>query len=212
MSITYKELTSIFFIKTGLDPDRVLRKKIRGLPGITFSQLIYALLVGQSIQKASEILGYSINPVKLVIRESLHPIFKERSTDFSPGSLKGTKTWRTELALFLGYKECTQCAMLKSLDTFYIRNYGDYSCLSHICSGCEIAKSKKYKLSIKNQQPVFADVEKIRQIYADCPAGYHVDHIIPLHGATVSGLHIESNLQYLLASENQKKSNFYTIE
>lgn len=34
-----------------------------------------------------------------------------------------------------------------------------------------------------------------------------VDHIIPLKGRTVSGLHVESNLRVIERSENARKSN-----
>jgi len=55
--------------------------------------------------------------------------------------------------------------------------------------------------------PSWADKEAIKDFYLSCPKGYHVDHIIPLRGKTVSGLHILENLQYLPAKENIAKGN-----
>ena len=47
-----------------------------------------------------------------------------------------------------------------------------------------------------------ANIERIKQIYADCPKGYEVDHIIPL---SKGGKHHEDNLQYLTITENRSK-------
>ena len=76
----------------------------------------------------------------------------------------------------------------------------------------KLANSKKRKLAKINRTPVWADLEKIKEIYNKCPTDYHVDHIIPLQGKLVSGLHVENNLQYLTATENLKKSNKYIIK
>jgi len=65
----------------------------------------------------------------------------------------------------------------------------------------------KYRGAKLQRTPSWADLEKIKEVYANCPEGYHVDHIIPLQGEMVSGLHVETNLQYLTAEENLKKGN-----
>lgn len=67
-------------------------------------------------------------------------------------------------------------------------------------------KAKHRALKIK-ATPVFADMEKIHEIYKNCPKGFHVDHIIPLNNPIVCGLHVEWNLQYLSAKENCSKGN-----
>jgi len=73
-------------------------------------------------------------------------------------------------------------------------------------------RSKLYNTRKRNQCPPWADLDKIREIYLNCPTGYHVDHIIPLKGILASGLHVETNLQYLPAKENMQKRNLYGWE
>lgn len=63
--------------------------------------------------------------------------------------------------------------------------------------------------------PAWSNREKIKAYYNVCSffneingyAKYHVDHIIPLNGKRVSGLHVHNNLQVILAKDNLRKGN-----
>jgi len=73
--------------------------------------------------------------------------------------------------------------------------------------GKHAAKEAKRRAAKMQATPKWANLEKIKEIYNNCPKGYHVDHIIPLKGKNICGLHIETNLQYLPAIDNLKKGN-----
>lgn len=77
--------------------------------------------------------------------------------------------------------------------------------------GACAAYRAKYRAAVLQRTPAWADLEAIKQFYAGCPAGYHVDHIVPLQGELVSGLHVLSNLQYLPAAANLAKGNKFDI-
>jgi hypothetical protein len=68
-------------------------------------------------------------------------------------------------------------------------------------------RSAKDRADRLHRTPPWADLEAIKEFYMNCPSGHHVDHIIPLNGKTVSGLHVLENLQYLPAAENIRKKN-----
>jgi hypothetical protein len=70
-----------------------------------------------------------------------------------------------------------------------------------------LALTNAHKQAVKLRTPSWADMEAIVQVYKQCPIGHQVDHIVPLRGELVSGLHVADNLQYLPASENRAKSN-----
>lgn len=70
-------------------------------------------------------------------------------------------------------------------------------------------RARLYRTAKMHRIPAWANIDSIKEIYLACPAGYHVDHVVPLRGKSVSGLHVENNLQYLPASENCRKGNRY---
>lgn len=75
------------------------------------------------------------------------------------------------------------------------------------------ALTKAYRLAKAQRVPAWADLTVIRDIYIKAfETGMTVDHIIPLRGETVSGLHVENNLRLIPMLENVRKSNSFIEE
>lgn len=85
-----------------------------------------------------------------------------------------------------------------------------------------LAQKAKRRAAKLNRTPTWlrpVDFKHIQEIYTIAKrltekTGelHHVDHIIPLQGKIVSGLHIPTNLQVIKAKDNIKKHNTYTVE
>jgi len=196
-------------IKLGIEPSIQLKKPIRGLPGFTSVQLIEALISTDSIKEAAEFLDYSEGPVKTSIRSLLQPHFPDRKSKFGTGFV--ARSWKYTLLSEIGYKQCTCCNKVLPVEDFKARAKNTDN-LGEACRNCIKAKKSLERHYIQERTPEWSDLELISKFYSNCPKGYHVDHIIPLRGVLISGLHVIENLQYLPAMENIAKNNAFNIE
>jgi len=81
------------------------------------------------------------------------------------------------------------------------------------------AYNRGRKAAKLQRTPLWADHHRIQQIY-DMSANltlvdgiqYHVDHIIPLQGKLVCGLHVHRNMRVIQGRLNESKSNRFDSE
>ena len=87
---------------------------------------------------------------------------------------------------------------------------GYYESNKGIC----ISRARARKEHIKQATPPWVDIAAIDVVYCEARrlteqtgVPHDVDHIIPLRGVNVCGLHVAENLQVLAATENRRKGN-----
>jgi len=145
---------------------------------------------------------------------------------------KPTSVWlnRWLLQQYGDYKFCKKCQKIHSKDEFlYSSKLWD-----NLRSECKTQEKfyetsrdrlkRRYRDSIRrvekeNRTPEWLTFEQKLEIECfyykalryeeEYGVKYHVDHIIPLNGENVCGLHVPWNLQVLPAKENLRKSNKY---
>lgn len=80
------------------------------------------------------------------------------------------------------------------------------------------AHARKAQTARLKRFPKWVDEKKIQAIYASAKVmseilgeEWHVDHVVPLQGKRVSGLHVHENLQILPRVENMRKHNHFEV-
>lgn len=80
--------------------------------------------------------------------------------------------------------------------------------LERAALGKNAAYAAKHRAKLLNAIPAWSDLAVVERLYTEAAAsGMHVDHIYPLQGEAVCGLHVANNLRLLTPLENLKKGN-----
>lgn len=151
----------------------------------------------------------------------------------------GNQTWYFYLLSLIEYKYCNGCTKVLPFIDFHKDKTNSSIGLSSICKYCTsiyqagqynkyieshhasyernkgkiLARQQIYKGERAKRIPLWYNLQQkeIENFYLNCPPGYQVDHIIPLKGDLVSGLHVIENLQYLSIEDNLRKGNKFII-
>ena len=204
----------------GKVPSDIVRRKRGSCLDITYLQLISSILETNSLKEASTILKVHENTLYRLLLK----VFSNKDSKIP---------WRNYFLSLIGKRKCWRCDIVKKAEEFPENSTRiDYHCKE--CQAKEqtirrntlpevraeiakrhydthkdeyISRNILYRTKRKTSTPTWANLDKIKEIYDLCPEGYQVDHIIPLQGKYVSGLHVETNLQYLSEYENKSKGN-----
>ena len=192
---------------------------------IDIKSLIMAFIIFGTLTDVSSNIGSNSRQLSKVMKRLI-----------PEAKVLGGTTWLIYLLGLTKYKKCYNCNRIKKRFNFD-KSTTRQDKLDSKCKECYLEYRETHKPEIKTRDrnyyvehsadcksrsaeyraakslrtPDWRDREKIIDIYRNCPEGSHVDHVVPLRGALVSGLHVHNNLQHLTAKENSSKGNKYTI-
>lgn len=190
----------------GLAPSTVLRASSLNFRGLIAYETLHTLLTTHNMESASKVLACSSQTIRRTIRDKIN------HTPSSRGGLL-----RFNLLTSIGFRECPRCIKIKSIEDFSINATKCRRCASLMFhsyyennKGLVLANVAKRRAALLQATPAWANLDVIKQVYNDAE-GMHVDHIVPLQGELVCGLHVENNLQYLTPEENYSKGNKWEV-
>lgn len=190
----------------------------RRIPSITLEVLLSTLLSEKTAKDAAVKLNISRSTITSICKD----LFPDKDSK---------KTWSQYLLGYIGKKRCSSCGEAKPLEDFadskdkgkhimcrpclyvygsarYFENKQQHLEWNSAWRKNNPNKAKaiaaKRRANLLNAKSDDADLGLIKLIYQGCPAGYHVDHIMPL---SKGGKHHELNLCYLPESANLSKKD-----
>lgn len=96
-------------------------------------------------------------------------------------------------------------------ERYVAKNRERYLALAAAAVAARRSRSTRTKLGRMHLAEIKAVYQEARRVSTETGVPHEVDHVIPLFGRTVSGLHVPWNLQILPKRENRMKSNKFDI-
>jgi len=173
---------------------------------ITYEDLVLKILLEDSIENVAKSFNFSKRYFfNLLQKSKLNNFILCGKLDTPTGS----RTWKTVLLRSIKYKQCCSCKEILDYTEFYYCK-SNFDSLQTRCKKCSVYSATERQEYIEKATPNWVNRNEIINFYKNCPKTHHVDHIVPLRGNNVCGLHIINNLQYLPIKENLSKGNKYT--
>lgn len=219
------EILSKVIESLGFCPTDIIKKRHGNSREISNKEFISAVLETESIPELSKYLNIGEQTANRIINRVFIPLLGKRTG--------GGDSWKLALLNNAELKYCSACNKILS-HNYFSKDSNTFDGLDRKCKHCkskinadfyEKNKDIYHKNYVEEHRsdynarnalrraaklqatPIWADLEKIKEIYATCPEGYHVDHEYPLISDWVCGLHVHQNLQHLTAEENLRKGN-----
>lgn len=218
--------TELILSELGITYSDILKKKHGSARAFTYGEAIDRIVGTHGVST------YSLFPE--IGEQTYNRMMKKGFPDVKLNG--GEQTWQFYFLSLISHKYCGACNTIKSYEEFtkdrssstgvhsrckdcrsieqegsYKKYYDSHQKSYQINYGKIRERQNKYKGERSLRVPSWSQFDLIADFYAKCPVGMQVDHVIPLKGTHVSGLHVLENLQYLSIKENLTKGNRYLI-
>ena len=160
-------------------------------------------------EKELTCFGTYNNRGKVLVRRSCNQCRSKAQQEYykeNKESLRAKDKTQEALQKQKEYREANKARVLANKKKWRDTNKGKQIAILQKRRAAKIKRTPSW-LSQEHQKAIRLEYELAAWCTAVTGIIYHVDHIVPLRGKTVSGLHVPWNLQVIPAKDNLAKGN-----